>query len=112
MSGSLLGATALCLMLTAHQGAQEKDHDTNTNRRIPDIEYQKRAPRTKMQVGEIDDIAVERPVEDVAERSAEDHAQRDLVDAVLLAPDPVSDAECDRTGQRHQHPPSNLGRRV
>src|SRR4029079_11269182 len=98
MIGCLLGATALCLILTAHERVQQQDHDANANRRIPDVEYQKRAELTKMQVGEIDDVAVQRPVEDVAERSAEHHPECDLVNAVLLAADPVRDAEGNRRG--------------
>src|SRR5206468_10244774 len=42
MFGSLLGTTALCLILTAHERAQQQDHDGNANSRIADIEYQKR----------------------------------------------------------------------
>ena len=37
-----------------------------------------------MQVGEIDDIAEAQPVEDIAERPAEHHSQRDLVAALLF----------------------------
>ena len=71
----LLGAIALCLILTAEERAQQQDHDADANRGIADIEYQKRPPRAKMQVGEVDDIAVAHAVEDVAERAAEHHAR-------------------------------------
>src|SRR5215212_5576877 len=101
MFGSLLGATALCLILTAHERAQQQDHDANANRRIPGVKYQKRAPRTKMQICKIDDIAVKRPVEDIAERPPEHHSERQLVDAVLLTRDPEGDTECDCAGQRN-----------
>src|SRR6185369_664845 len=84
MFGSLLGIAPCCLILTAQERAQQQDHDANANRRIADVEYQKRPVRTKMQVGEVDDIAMERSVEDVAERAAQHHPQRDLIGAVLL----------------------------
>src|SRR3954454_22772652 len=109
MFDSLLGLTALFLILTAQKGAQQQDHDGNANRRIADIEYQKRAPFAKMQVRKVDHIAVQRPVEDVAERAAQHHAERDLVDPVLLAAQPISDADGDRAGQGDQHPAADLG---
>ena len=41
---------------------------------------------TEVQVEEVDDIAVAGAVEDVADRSAQHHPERDLVGPVLLAP--------------------------
>src|SRR5690348_13016002 len=108
----LLGAAALRLILTAQERAQQQDHDGNANRGIADIEYQKRPPFAKVKVGEIDDIAVQRPVEDVAERAAKHHAERDLVDAVLFAADPEGDADRDRARQPDQHPAADLRRGV
>ena len=84
----------------------------NANRRVADIEYQKGTEVAKMQVGEVDDIAVPHPVEDVAERSAEHHSERNLVDPLLLAADPHGDGDGDGRGQRDQHPAPDRGRRV
>src|SRR5438270_13394701 len=87
MFDSLLGFAALCLILTAQERAQQQDHDGDTNRRIADIEYQKRTECPKVQVREVDHIAMAGAVEDIAQRSAEHYAERDLIDAVLLARD-------------------------
>ena len=65
-----------------------------------------------MQVGEIDDIAMERAIEDVAERAAQHHAQRRLVDAVLLTPHPDGDSDRDGAGQCDKHPASDVGRGI
>src|SRR5438445_10062011 len=106
MFDSLLGA-----FLTGQERTEQQDHDRNTNRGVADIEYQKWAEVAKVQVGEVDDIAEARAVEDVAERPAENHAQRRLVDAVPLAPDPHRDSDGDGRGQPDQHPaPDRVGR--
>src|SRR6185369_7535617 len=86
MFDCLLGA-----FLTSEERAQQQDQDRDANSGIAHIEYQKRPERAEVQVGKDDDIAVAHPVEDVAERTAQHHAERDLVDAVLLAPDPHCD---------------------
>src|SRR5215218_10188914 len=98
--------------LTSEEGAQQQDHDGNANRGIADVEYQKWPELAKVQVGEVHDIAVPRAVEDVAERSAQHHPQRDLVHAVLLAPDPDGNADRYGGGQPNQHPASDLGRGI
>src|SRR6476659_6925608 len=100
MFDSRPGLIALWLIRTADEGAQQQDHDGDANRRIADIEYQKRPPLAKMEVGEVDDIAMTSAVEDIAERAAQHHAKRDLVDAVLLAAHPEGDAERDGRRQR------------
>jgi hypothetical protein len=53
-------------VLTDQERAQQQDRDRDANRRIADIEYQKRAEVAEMQIEEIDDIAVAAAVEDVA----------------------------------------------
>src|SRR5689334_11249476 len=93
-------------LLTGQERAQQQHDDGNANSRIADIEYQKRTEIAEVQVGEVDHIAVAHAIEDVAERSAQHHPERDLVDPVLLAPDPDGDADRDRAGQRDQHPAS------
>src|SRR6185369_14439028 len=107
MFDCLLGA-----FLTSEERAQQQDEDRDANSGIADVEYQKRPECAEVQVGEVDDIAVAHAVEDVAERTAEHHSERDLVEAVLFAPDPDSDADRDRARQRDQHPAAELGRRV
>ena len=59
MFDGLLGLVPFVMILTGEEGSQQQDHDADANRRIADVEYQKRPPRTKMQVEEVDDIAVE-----------------------------------------------------
>jgi hypothetical protein len=44
----LLGVAALCLILTAHERAQQQDHDGNANRRVSNVKYQKWAEFAKM----------------------------------------------------------------
>ena len=44
-----------------------------------------------MKVQEVGDEAVADPVQDIAERSAQHHPERDLVDPVLLLADPHRD---------------------
>src|SRR5205809_5579538 len=108
----LLGIAPCFMILTAHEGTQQQDHDGNANRRIADIEYQKGPPRAKLQVGEIDDIAVQRPVADVAEPAAAHHTKRGLVEPLRLPPHPHRNADRDCTGQCDQHPAAGLGRGV
>src|SRR5436309_15625122 len=76
MFDSLLGPLALCVILTSEERAQQQDHDGDANRRIADIEYQKRAELAEMKVGEVDHIAEAGAVEDITERSTEHHAER------------------------------------
>src|SRR5947209_6685384 len=103
MFNSLLGS-----FLTGQEGAEQQDHYRNADRCVPDIEYQKRAEVAEVQVGEVDDIAVPRAVEDVTERSAQHHAQRELVHAALFAPDPHRDSNGDGGGHRNQHPAAHV----
>src|SRR5437868_11269180 len=105
MFDSLLGALALCRFLRGQERSQQQDHDGDANRCVADIEYQKRPEVSEMKVEEVGDIAVKRAVEDVAERSAQHHPERGLVDPVLLAPDPHGDGNGDRTRRRDQYPP-------
>src|SRR4051794_3624898 len=89
--GFLLGIAPCRLILTSGERVQQQDHDGNADRRIAEVEDQERPPLAEMQVGEIGDIAVAHAVEDVAERAAKHHAERKLVDPVLLAADPKGD---------------------
>src|SRR4051812_18519593 len=57
MFDSLLGLCALCPFLRGQEGPQQQDHDRDANRRIADIEYQKRPEVAEMEVGEVDHIA-------------------------------------------------------
>ena len=66
-----------------------------------------------MQVREVDHIAVAHPVEDVPERPAEDHAERDLVAAFLSSrvihkPTPTAISEVSD----HQDPAHRVARRL
>ncbi len=88
------------LILTGEEGSQQQDHDGNANRGIADIEYQKWTEVAEVKVEEVHDIAVERPVEDVSERSAEHHPERHLVDLAFLTTNPDGDANRDRGGER------------
>src|SRR5688500_16845593 len=66
-----------------HQkGPQYQDHDADANRCIGDIEDQKGTPCAEVQIGEVENIAEAAPVDDIAERSAQHHAERDLVTAL------------------------------
>src|SRR5690348_15374684 len=112
MFDCLLGLMPFPMILTGEKGSQQQDHDRDANRRIADIEYQKRTESPEMKVGEVDDIAEADSVDDVAERSAQHHPERDLVEPVLLAPDPHRDADRDNRGHRHQHPPPDRVGRV
>jgi hypothetical protein len=112
MFDGLLGLMPFIMVLTGEERAQQQDHDGDANRRIADIEYQKRTDIAKMQVGEVDDIAEPHPVEDVAERAAEHHPERRLVDPVALAPDPHRDSDRDRRSQADQHPAADRVGRV
>src|SRR4051794_36151510 len=78
MFDSLLGVATLCLILTSGERAQQQDHDGNADRSIADVEDQEGAPLPEMQIGEVGDIAVADAVEDVAERTAQHHAERQL----------------------------------
>src|SRR5690349_13296411 len=49
-------------LLTGQERAQQQHDDGNANSRITDVEYQKRPPPTKMQIKEVDDVAVQRAV--------------------------------------------------
>src|SRR5258705_13758079 len=82
MFDRLLGAGPLSLLLTGQERAQQQYHDADANRSIADIEYQKRAEVAEVKVGEVDDIAEPDAVEDVAQRAAEHHPERNLVGAV------------------------------
>src|SRR3954447_13587041 len=107
MFDSLLGA-----FLTVKERAQQQDDDGNANRRVSDIEDQERPPFPEMEVGEVGDVAMADAVEDVSERAAEHHAQRDLIDPALLSPDPHCDGDGDRGRHRDQHPAPDCRRRV
>src|SRR5215207_5796273 len=61
--------------LLNQEGPQYQYGDANANRGVGGIEDEKGAEAPNVQVREVDHIAVARPSEDVAERSAEDHAQ-------------------------------------
>src|SRR3954447_23661931 len=112
MFDSLLGLRPFMMILTGDKGSQQQDHDGDANRGIADIEYQKRTEIAEVEVEEVDDEAVDGPVEDVAECSAEHHAQRHLVYSVLFPADPYRHADCDRGGEKNQHPPTKRIARV
>src|SRR5262245_49821023 len=93
------------LVLVAKQeSAEQQDDDANPNRRVADIKDIKGPPATKMQVEEVDYIAELHPIDDIPQRTAEDHRQGQLVAALFLPADPPGDADCDRGGHRHQDP--------
>src|SRR5690242_6425775 len=112
MFDSLLGAGPFSVILTAQERAQQQDHDGDANRRIADIEYQKWPEVAEMKIGEVHDIAEADAVEDVAERPAEHHSERHLVDAVLRSSDPDRDADRDRGGERDEHPAADRVGRI
>src|SRR3954469_15385680 len=58
MFDSLLRPRAFRVVLTSDERTQQQDHDGNANRRIADIEDQKRAELSEMQVEEVGHIAV------------------------------------------------------
>ena len=62
-----------------------------------------------MQVGEIDHEAEAHAVEDIAERAAEHHAERDLVALLFSRPSQTATADRDRPGHRDQHPAPDSG---
>ena len=45
------------MILTGEEGSQQQDHDSNANRRIADIEYQKWTEIAEVEVEEVDDMA-------------------------------------------------------
>src|SRR5438270_798932 len=65
MFDSLLGT-----ILTSEERAEQQDHYRNANRCVADIEDQKRTEVPEVQIGEVDDITMPHPVEDIAERPA------------------------------------------
>src|SRR3954471_15287734 len=67
-------------IFTSEEGAEQQDDDRDADRRIADVEDEERPELAEVEVGEIDDIAEPHAVEDVAERAAEHHPQRCLVD--------------------------------
>src|SRR3546814_14407499 len=61
--------------LFAHQERTDlQDQHPYRNRRVGDIEDQKRAPLAEVQIGEIGDIDQPHAIEDVAKRAARTHA--------------------------------------
>src|ERR1044072_5416354 len=79
MSGFLLLRPAI-----AHQERSDKQKQhADGNRRIAEIEDQKRPPHAEMEVGEIDDVAEPHPIEDVAERAAEHQSEGERIVAPL-----------------------------
>ena len=66
------------------EGAKQQNDYADANRCVGDIKDQKGPPVAEMQVAEIDDEAKPYPVEDIAERPAEHHPERDLVAALVF----------------------------
>ena len=62
-----------------------------------------------MQIGEIDHIAIADPVDDIAERAAEDHRERNDVALCLFARHPDADRARDECGDRHERPARRVG---
>src|SRR4051794_17802785 len=91
MFDRLLGLRALRMVLTSEERTQQQDHYGDANRCVADIEYQKGPEVAEVEVGEVHHIAVASAVEDISQCSAEHHSKRELVDPVLLPPDPHRD---------------------
>src|SRR5262245_49083431 len=60
-------------LIPQQEGAEQQDDDANANRRVADIKDIKGPPATKMQVEEINDIAELHPIDDIPQRTAENH---------------------------------------
>src|SRR3546814_3870097 len=70
--------------------------------RIGDVEDHEGAEGAEMQVGEVDDIAKAHAVDDIAERAAEDHRERDHVALRLFARHPEGDSGGDDSRHRDE----------
>src|SRR5438094_7101314 len=90
------------------QGADNQQQDADGNRSIANIEDQKGADRAEMQIGIIKHIAHPRAIDNIAQRPAQDHAKRNSIVAVALAPQPQYHTDREAGGQRHQQPAAEI----
>src|SRR4029453_17550817 len=91
-------------LLPKQESAEQQDDDANANRRVADIKDIKGPPATKMQVEEVDHIAELHPIDDIPQRAAKDHRQRQLVSALLFLANPPGHADGDGGGDADQYP--------
>src|SRR4030095_15634439 len=91
-------------LVTDQEGAEQQDNDADANRGIADIKDIKGPEHAKMKVQEVEYIAELHAVDDIPERSAQYHRQRQLVAARLFLANPPGHADRNCSRYSHQNP--------
>ncbi len=96
-------------LFAQEQRARNQQKHAERDARIGDVEDHEGAEIAEMQVGEVDDIAEAHAVDDIAERAAEDHRERDHIALCLFARHPEGDRGGDDPGHRDERPARRVG---